>query len=144
MTTGMTMTRFVERLDRFGPDLDNWPQAEATAGRALLARSPAAAEALAEARALHDMLAALPPPVAPAALPGRILASLSAGSSVDVADRLLAWFQGALWRPLAAGAAAVVFGFAVGVMQPHPEPEILADELSLLAFGELPELPYED
>lgn len=74
----MTLDEFEDALDQFGADLDDWPDAQANAGRALLARSPEARQALALATRLDGGLKALlaTPVAAPSGLAGRILAGV--------------------------------------------------------------------
>ena len=106
----MTLDRFLDLLDGHGPVIDRWPAADRDAAEALLAVSPAARSAMADAKAvvaaLNDLRVASPS----AALLGRIL---------DAAPRPRRWISEILsWRPAVAFAAALVVGVYLGAMVP--------------------------
>jgi len=106
----MTLDRFLDLLDGHGPVIDRWPAPDRDAAEALLAASPAARSAMADAKAvavaLNDLRVAAPS----AALLGRIL---------DAAPRPRRWFAELLsWRPAVALAAALVVGVYLGTMVP--------------------------
>jgi anti-sigma factor RsiW len=52
----MTLARFQRALDVYGADLSSWPQARRAAAERLVASDPAAAAALAQARALDALM----------------------------------------------------------------------------------------
>lgn len=55
--TDKTLRTFADRLDAFGPDLSRWPEAAASEGFALLARSADARALQKDARRLADLVA---------------------------------------------------------------------------------------
>lgn len=70
----MTVGEFSDLLDRLGSDLTLWPDAQRSAAETLLAQSPGAAEVLAEALQLADVIKA-GQPKAPSGLADRIIAA---------------------------------------------------------------------
>lgn len=101
---------FEDSLDRFGPDLDRWPDHHASAARPLLQRSASARELLAEARALDAALDDLLPIVpAPLGLRARVLANL------PTRETFFEWLTITVWRPAALALVPLVVGFGVGL-----------------------------
>ncbi|MFC7539112.1 hypothetical protein ACFQU2_06060 [Siccirubricoccus deserti] len=101
----MTPERFAELLDRRGPALARWPAADRAAAEALLAGSPAARAALAEARALDAALRGAlprPDPAALARLQDRIARSI-ARAPLPAPSGLLARLRAALHPAAPAG-----------------------------------------
>lgn len=72
----LTVAAFQDLIDAFGANADRWPAGRRSCAEALLAESPAARVALAEALALDAVLDATP--------------ASSAPSSVDLVDRIVA------------------------------------------------------
>ena len=100
---------FEDCLDRFGPDLDRWPDHHAGA-RTLLERSAPARALLAEARALDAVLDDLLPSVgAPLGLRARLVANLPSRRP------WFEWLTIAIWRPAALALVPLVVGFGVGL-----------------------------
>ena len=146
----MDLSTFNDLLDRHGPALDTWPESFRRDAEALLQTSPEAADALADAQTLANLLAAMPEAPAPPYLAGRILSRKNTAAAADPEDpwqRLLDWLGGRLWRPVLAAGLPVAFGFAVG-MAPLPtveEDAYLAAEVGLMAFSSTyAELAYEE
>ena len=110
----MTLDRFLDLLDGHGPVIDRWPAADRDAAEALLAGSPAARFAMADAKAVVTALNELRVASPSAALLGRIL---------DAAPRPRRWITEILsWRPAVAFAAALVVGVYLGAMVPTAQP----------------------
>jgi hypothetical protein len=126
----MTIDEFGKALDRYGGDLDRWPQALRAGAEALTARDADAAEILARAARLDGLLSeAVQPRPVDAALIGRIVAGIDNGAHHEPVlrptPRLAAW----------AGAATIAFlstGYAAGLMVPASQAE---DTLAGLMFG---------
>ncbi|MGE0625911.1 MAG: hypothetical protein AB7I04_09385 [Pseudomonadales bacterium] len=142
----MKLDTFIDNLDRYGGDLDDWPEALRAAARQLAASSPEAAAAAGRARQLADVLAGLPERAAPPALAARIAARAATDRSLlsTVGD----WFARALWRPALAASVPLALGFALGFS--YQQPATTDDAYLLESFGMLPfsssfeELPYEE
>lgn len=135
----MTPREFERSLDRWGPQLDRWPPAEAGQARALLAVSEDAAELLRAASRVEAFLGGLREHEAPGYLPGRILAHVHAAEPApDGLERALGWLGGALWRPAAVAllltGAGYLAGLQVSVSGLDPE---LADAAMTLAFSDV-------
>lgn len=122
----MTLDRFLDLLDRHGPVIDRWPAADQDGAETLLAASPPAQSAVADARAvtraLNDLRVAAPS----AALLGRIL---------DAAPRPRRWISELLsWRPAVAFAAALLVGVYLGAVMPTPV-QASDDDWSTVGFA---------
>jgi len=129
----MDLNTFNEHLDRLGAEFENWPQPLRSEAQALVRTSPEAADALADAGTLANLLAAIPEVAARPQLARQI-----SQRAVDPWQRLLDWFSAALWRPVLATSLPLVFGFIIGLMQQAPIPEedaYLAAEVGLMAFS---------
>lgn len=123
MSAGLDMERFEELLDRLGPDIDMWPEADRQAARALLARSIPARHALDAARLVESVLAE---PAVPASVRLRQavldipLAEPRQARALGLLDRLAAML-GESWRMATAGAgmamATGLLGFVLGYGQ---------------------------
>lgn len=75
--TTLSVGEFSDLLDRLGPELGRWPDAERLAAEALLTRSDAAVVALADAQALAERISTMQPK-APPGLTDRIIAAAGA------------------------------------------------------------------
>ncbi len=130
----MDVNTFNDHLDRLGPELTTWPDELRAEATALLEDSAEAADALADARTLANLLQAMPQVPAPDYLAGRISAL---AASIDPWQQLLNWLGGALWRPVLAAGLPLAFGFTLGLLQVPgaADDEYLAAELGLLAFS---------
>jgi hypothetical protein len=135
MGTNMDLSTFNDHLDRLGPVLDTWPEALRWEAEGLLQTSAEAADRLADAQTLANLLAAMPDSPAPAYLADRII-SAAAGQE-DPWLRLLDWLGGRFWRPVLAAGMPLAIGFAVGVAQlPSTEADAyLAADVGLMAFS---------
>lgn len=101
---------FEQSLDRFGPDLERWPDPQANAARTLLQCSASARKLLAEARALDAVLDDLLPFVeAPLGLRSRVLANL------PTRETWFEWLTITVWRPAALALVPLVLGFGIGL-----------------------------
>ena len=99
-----------DSLDRFGPDLDRWPDHHRAAARILLERSATARELLAEALELESTLDDLLPSArAPLGLRTRVLANLPAR------EAWFEWLTVKAWRPVALALLPLAIGFGVGL-----------------------------
>ncbi len=133
----MKQQRFEELLEAKGADLATWPERDRRAAEALLAVSAEARAALAQARALDDLLAAsLAPAPAGEGLREAILAQpvahpREAARRFDFGFR--AFWQVGLGMALAAGLA----GFALGITGLVEGPESAAAEADIagLIYG---------
>ncbi len=135
MDVNMDLEQFNELLDQHGPTIDTWPAALREDAQALLAASPEAADALADAQTLANLLTAMPAAPAPGHLAAKIVAS--AADVDDPWQRLLDWLGARLWRPVLAAGLPLAVGFAVGMTQiaPNEEDAYLAADLGLMAFS---------
>ncbi len=120
-----------EALDRWGSDLDDWPNSAASEAKRLLESSPEAARLMHETAALEIELAQLREHRATPGLDERILAELPVRDGVQ---RIVDWLTGALWRPALAATIPLLLGFILGITIPEEDSQ-LADELSLLVFS---------
>lgn len=120
-----------EALDRWGSDLDDWPNSAASEARRLLQSSPEAARLMQEIAALEIELTQLREHRATPGLDERILAELPVRDGIQ---RILDWLTGALWRPALAATIPLALGFILGTTIPEEDSQ-LADELSLLVFS---------
>lgn len=111
----MTEERALELLAAYGADPMRWPAAERTAAQALLAvtESPRLQAALAEAEALDQALDGLSAPVLSEAARQRLTCEARPGLRGKLRG-FLGW-QGSLWRPAGALAAALLLGVALGM-----------------------------
>lgn len=131
----MDLTTFNELLDQHGPALEHWPAAIRSDASALVRTSGEAADALADAQTLANLLAAMETVPAPAHLAGRIIAT--AADMEDPWQRVVDWLTAKFWRPVLAAGLPLAFGFAVG-MVPLPSAEedaYLAADVGLMAFS---------
>ena len=124
--TTMTVEDFEERAMAYGADIDCWPPEDRGAARSLLARSPEAREAVADARLLDEMLDLWKGPEPSHALLSRVLAdaaTVTAEAGTGRAaparptgrDRLARLFgERRLLRPGVVLAACLALGFAMG------------------------------
>ena len=139
----MDLSTFADCADRFGPDLNRWPEPRRGAARALVADSAEARALLVRVRSLDDRLNALAREPAPAHLAPRILASLPKDRWAELTE----WFRAALWRPALAATLPLALGFIIGALPigpTEPNDQHLAYALSLLVFSEqFQELPDE-
>ena len=123
----MKLDRFEELLEAKGADLATWPERDRRAAEALLAASAEARAALAQARALDDLLtAALAPAAAGEALREAIFDQpvahpREAARRFDFGFR--AFWQAGLGMTLAAGLAGFALGITGLVERPGPPPE---------------------
>lgn len=113
----MTEERLLTLLQAYGADTMRWPEAERAEARARLAVSTddRVRRALAEAEALDGALEALPGPALSDAAYARLMRQARPGPRARLRG-VLGW-QGPLWRPLGAMAAALIFGIALGLNQ---------------------------
>jgi len=101
----MDEIRLRQILDAYGARPERWPEAERAAARALLASSPAARAAQADAARLDALLDAAPaPPAPPAELAARIVAAARPRARVVSLRR-----AAAVVVPLAAAAGLVLW-----------------------------------
>ena len=118
----ITETRVLALIETYGADPMRWPQSERHAAQALIARTmtdqnaPRIPAALAEAEALDAMLSRMTVPV----LSPETVASLQRAARPGLIPRLrglLDW-QGPIWQPTGALAAALVMGVTLGITNP--------------------------
>ena len=126
----MTINEFTDNLDRWGSNLELWPEAERARGARLLRESAEARQAHGHAQRIDTLLTTAHH--APAELEGQILAQIA---SEDFWQQLADWFAQTLWKPSLAAACMLALGFAVGLTG---DIEVLTDsdldEVSMLAF----------
>ena len=112
----MTNAEFLELLDRYGTDVESWPEARRAAARALLDEDEDSRRSWEAALAVDEQLSAFQPALPD--LSARIMAAIPDSRS----ERLLAWlFPGggaSLLRPLLAGALPLIAGLVVGLSLP--------------------------
>lgn len=130
----MTRRDFEAALDRWGADLTRWPDPEARRAKAYLDREPDARAMLHAAEQLDTFLNTLRRHEPPAGLAARIAAHAPARGQ---AERLLAWFTGPLWRPVAVAATLIVGGFLAGTLTAGTVDSELADAVVNLALTDL-------
>jgi len=105
----MTLERLRDILDAYGAEPAHWPEAERAAMQELIATSPGAQTALAQAAAL-DALLAHDRPVMPTLNPIKIAARAAATPRVPRGS----WAVRSMWPNVAGLAAAAIVGFVVG------------------------------
>jgi hypothetical protein len=105
----MTIERLREILDAYGADPAHWPAAERAAMQTLVATSPGAQAALADAAAL-DALLAQDRPVLPTLNPLQIAAMVAASPRAPRGS----WTVRRIWPNVAGLAAAAIVGFVIG------------------------------
>ncbi len=132
----MKLNQFQSLLDARGPDVDRWPEADRLAAEALLEGSEAARAALAEARALHEALSALPREPASPLLRSAILdiPEIHDQTPIRPVGGLSLRRRGVAvgWTAIAASAA---IGFAVGAWWPAEPPVWQSEDLASLVYG---------
>lgn len=135
MEPNMDLTTFNDLLDQHGPMLERWPEAIRSDARAFVRTSAEAADALADAQTLANLLAAMQSAPAPSHLAGRIVAT--AAATDDPWQRLIDWLGARLWRPVLAAGLPLAFGFALGMVQlpPAEADAYLAADVGLMAFS---------
>ncbi|WP_319498435.1 hypothetical protein [uncultured Cohaesibacter sp.] len=72
----MSIERFEELLDRYGADLENWPQDEASAARELMLGSDLARKKFQFVLSIIKLAGSAPAPKAPASLVDRIMSKV--------------------------------------------------------------------
>lgn len=130
----MTRREFETALDRWGADLTRWPSDEARRARAYLGGAADARVMLQAAERLDTFLDTLQRHEPPAGLAARIAARTPARGT---AERLLAWFSGPLWRPVAVALTLMVGGFLAGTMTTSALDSELTDAVVNLALTDL-------
>jgi hypothetical protein len=105
----MTIDRFRDILDAYGADPAHWPEPERAAMQDLIASSPGAQTALANAASLSALLAH-DRPAMPTLTPLQIAARVSATPLVPRGG----WMVRRMWPNVAGLAAAALIGFVVG------------------------------
>jgi hypothetical protein len=132
----MDERRLQDALDRYGPDLAQWPERPRRQAQALLRRSPEARRRLDRAARLERALEqTLQPGRAPEGLAARIAAVPETGAHTLDAGAPPVRLRRLAWVLPAATAASLLLGVALGasgVLAPA-EPE--ADGLAELAYG---------
>ena len=129
----MTNEEFAECLDRYGSDLERWPDGQRAVGRAF-ADTAAGRRELDAARAFDALLAETSSAPEPLGLKERILANVKAeGRPMD----LVTWLFAPLWRPVAIAVGPLALGFTVGFT--YPETDSLEEAVAVIAFTEIEE-----
>jgi hypothetical protein len=105
----MTLDRLRDILDAYGADPAHWPESERAAMQELIATSPGAQTALAQAAAL-DALLSHDRPVMPTLNPIKTAARVAATPRVARGS----WAVRRMWPNVAGLAAAAIVGFVVG------------------------------
>jgi len=142
----MKLDTFIDHLDRYGPDLDAWPEALRASARVCATSSPEAVAAIGQARQLAALLGGLPPHPAPPHLAARIAAR--AETRRDLFGRVGDWLASAFWRPALAASIPLALGFVLGFS--YQQPPVTDDAYLLESIGMLPfssnfeEPPYEE
>lgn len=133
----MTPMDFEQALDRWGSELDAWPDGAGDEARALLAADPEAARQLSAARRVDGFLLELRRHHPTAGLPARVTKRV-AEAAADPADRLLGWLGARLWRPALIALVVTTAGFLAGAMvgSPAVDPQ-LAEAVTTLAFNDI-------
>ncbi len=130
----MTDDQFEDALDRWGADLNRWPERDARKARRVLAVSRRARRMLTAARSLDEQLQGLRDHVAPAHLESRIMARLNTDGDPGWA---LPWIVRGRWRPALLALAIGAGGFLLGLTAAAPENPDLTEEVMTLAFSDL-------
>lgn len=137
----MTVLEFSRLLEVYGADMARWPVSMREDGLTLLAADADAQGALAEAKALDDVLAEAPRGTVTKALEDSILARFDAQRShVKPGFFAALWPQGPAWVPASAFAVSLMLGvmcasFVPGM--PGAAPDELADVAGVNFFGPL-------
>lgn len=136
----MNIDDFEQGLDRWGSDLDSWPDPERDAASMLVERSERARALMVQGQALDGWLDEGRTHRAPMQLKQKILDQLP---RPDIWQRAADWFASAFWPPALTGACALLLGFATGTLLPAANEETLIDDVAGLAFTET-YLEFED
>ncbi len=119
----MDWTRIETLHDAYGANPDRWPEDERAAALTLMARDPERADALRrDALALDETLSDWVAPPVSHEIADRMQTSARPGFLVTLRAKsrsLLGW-QGPLWQPAGAFAAALMLGLAIGGVGPDP------------------------
>lgn len=133
----MTAPEFEQALDRWGTDLDAWPQADAECAQTLLARDRQARHLLEAARNVDAFLGGLREHVPPAHLQARIIAH-AAAAGPDPVEQVVGWLTARLWRPALGAMLLATAGFLAGVTVTEPAVDPgLAEDVMSLAFSDI-------
>ncbi|MEQ8857114.1 MAG: hypothetical protein RIC56_00570 [Pseudomonadales bacterium] len=132
----MTPLEFEQALDRWGADLERWPQERIGPAGACLTEHASARRSLEAAQRVDRYLAGLADPAraAPAHLAARIVASTPRR---DGLQRGLDWLTGRVWRPAVLALFVVAGGYLAGAAVQEPLDTDLADEVMSLAFSDI-------
>ncbi len=130
----MTDDEFEDALDRWGADLNRWPEREAGKARRVLAVSRRARRMLTAARSLDEQLRGLRDHAPPAYLEPRIMARLDTNG---VPGWVFPWIVRGRWRPALLALAVGAGGFLLGQSVAGPEYSELTEEVMTLAFSDL-------
>jgi hypothetical protein len=129
----MSLERLRRLLEAYGAAPARWPVAEREAALALLAASPEAQAAAAEAVRLDVVLDRAPEPAPSAALFGRVLAGRARGGG------WLAWLLDGTpaWQPATALVLAAVLGLGLGGAGglASPEDEVVVVDVAAVSLN---------
>ena len=121
----MTIERLICLLETYGGHPRRWPETDRAAAESLILESPQAQELLTKARALDNLLDALPPLPATDNVRRRILTQVDSVSGPGTRQSAIAdWFLGHWWPQVAALTAAAILGIFIGarVLPPADRP----------------------
>ncbi len=145
----MNIEDFEDGLDRYGADLDAWPEELSTAAHALIASNdPVSFRASELVRATVDLDtlltgASTTAHPAPPYLRNRILANLEHAEEVDPVGRLLRWFGDSLWRTAITALLPLIVGFGAGVFT-EGQSDNLAEIDGLVYSENMQEFNFDD
>jgi anti-sigma-K factor RskA len=143
----MDENKFEQTLDRWGSNLNDWPEAERQAAKTLLAQSQNVESLLETEHRIDAALSKLREHTVSPELEQRILARLTlADPDRDPGQRTWSWLTASVWRPALLAGVPLIFGFALGLGLPdlsdlselsELSEQELADQVSMLALSNI-------
>jgi len=138
MNEPASLQRFVEILDAYGSDHNQWPNEERKQLEQLLAKSNQAQQLFKEAAKLDAMLDQFTVPDVSPEVRNQVVDGIPFGKT-GITERFLDWLFPAgpelLWRPALAITLPLLVGFALGLATPEPAESLDSWEEEIYLVG---------